>query len=60
MAETPRREASPPLQRFFRALSGPLPDGRRTMSEIALTGQLGALLRSAPSCHVAVVFLPDM
>eukprot|EP00969_Alexandrium_andersonii_P135742 6005486-Alexandrium_andersonii.AAC.1 len=36
----------------FRALSLPPPDGRRTMDESALIGQLGAPLRGAPSCYV--------
>eukprot|EP00969_Alexandrium_andersonii_P110135 4859323-Alexandrium_andersonii.AAC.1 len=52
MAETPQREANPPPQRSFRALSGPPPDGRRTVGEDALTGQLGAPLRGARSRYV--------
>eukprot|EP00969_Alexandrium_andersonii_P281738 12454735-Alexandrium_andersonii.AAC.1 len=42
MAETPRREASPPPQKPFRTLSRPPPGGRRTMGDGALAGQLGA------------------
>eukprot|EP00969_Alexandrium_andersonii_P144049 6370061-Alexandrium_andersonii.AAC.1 len=52
MAETPRREAKSFPQKPFRALSKAPLDGRRTMGESARTGQLGAPLRSAPSCHV--------
>eukprot|EP00969_Alexandrium_andersonii_P336750 14885243-Alexandrium_andersonii.AAC.1 len=52
MAATPQREASTPRQRPFRALSGPPPDGRRTMGESPLTDQLRAPLRGAPSCCV--------
>eukprot|EP00969_Alexandrium_andersonii_P009907 432426-Alexandrium_andersonii.AAC.1 len=45
MAEAPRRKASsPPLEAA--------PDGHRPMGESALTGQLGAPLRGAPSCYV--------
>eukprot|EP00969_Alexandrium_andersonii_P315875 13956516-Alexandrium_andersonii.AAC.1 len=46
MAEIPRREASPPPLRPFRALSGPTPDGRRTMGEDAFAWQLGAPRRA--------------
>eukprot|EP00969_Alexandrium_andersonii_P364235 15463691-Alexandrium_andersonii.AAC.2 len=52
MAEAHRREANTPPQRPFRALSGPPPDGRRTMGESALTGQLGVPLCGAPCCYV--------
>eukprot|EP00969_Alexandrium_andersonii_P247657 10943487-Alexandrium_andersonii.AAC.1 len=40
-AETPQREAKPPPHRPFRALPEPPPDGRPTVGESALTGQLG-------------------
>eukprot|EP00969_Alexandrium_andersonii_P349752 15431770-Alexandrium_andersonii.AAC.1 len=50
MAETPKREASSPPQRPFRALSGPPRDGRRTMGESVLTGQLWVFLRGAQCC----------
>eukprot|EP00969_Alexandrium_andersonii_P235044 10377827-Alexandrium_andersonii.AAC.1 len=49
MAKTAGMEARPPPQRPFRALSGPLPDGRRTMGESALTGQLGSPVVWRPS-----------
>eukprot|EP00969_Alexandrium_andersonii_P357362 15448615-Alexandrium_andersonii.AAC.1 len=52
MAESPRREAGSPPQRPLRALLGPPPDGRRTMGESALTGQLWAPLSGAQSCYV--------
>eukprot|EP00969_Alexandrium_andersonii_P289680 12803665-Alexandrium_andersonii.AAC.1 len=41
-----------PLHRRFRALSGPPPNGHRSMGESALPGQLWAPLRGAPSCCV--------
>eukprot|EP00969_Alexandrium_andersonii_P040196 1761694-Alexandrium_andersonii.AAC.1 len=56
MAETPQREANTPPQRPFRALSGPPPDGRRTMGESILTGQLGAPLRGAPKLRCESIF----
>eukprot|EP00969_Alexandrium_andersonii_P359014 15452261-Alexandrium_andersonii.AAC.1 len=52
MAEAPKREANPPPQRPFRALSGPLPDGHRAMGDNAFTRQLGAPRSGAPSCPV--------
>eukprot|EP00969_Alexandrium_andersonii_P201004 8880200-Alexandrium_andersonii.AAC.1 len=52
MAETPRREPSTPHRMPFRAFSGPPSDGRRTMGESLLTGQLGAPLRGVPSSYV--------
>eukprot|EP00969_Alexandrium_andersonii_P250257 11059809-Alexandrium_andersonii.AAC.1 len=45
-----RERLTPPPQRPFGALLGPPPDKRRAMSESALTGQLGAPNRGAPSC----------
>eukprot|EP00969_Alexandrium_andersonii_P354545 15442403-Alexandrium_andersonii.AAC.1 len=52
MAETPQNETSPPPQRPFRALPGLPPDGRRTMGESALTGQLRAPRSGAQCCYV--------
>eukprot|EP00969_Alexandrium_andersonii_P286690 12673498-Alexandrium_andersonii.AAC.1 len=52
MAGSPRREASSPPQRPFRALSGQPPDRRRTVGESALTGKVWAPFRGARSCYV--------
>eukprot|EP00969_Alexandrium_andersonii_P190435 8413007-Alexandrium_andersonii.AAC.1 len=45
------RAAKTTPQRPFRALSEPPPNWRRNVSERALSGQLGAPLRSSASCH---------
>eukprot|EP00969_Alexandrium_andersonii_P101262 4467134-Alexandrium_andersonii.AAC.1 len=52
MTETSRREANPPPQGPFRALSEPPPEGHRTMGGAALTEQLGVPRNCAPSCPV--------
>eukprot|EP00969_Alexandrium_andersonii_P047884 2101554-Alexandrium_andersonii.AAC.1 len=49
MAETPKREASSPPQRPFRAISGPPPDGCRATGVSALPGHLRVPLRGAQS-----------
>eukprot|EP00969_Alexandrium_andersonii_P170361 7532302-Alexandrium_andersonii.AAC.1 len=52
MADTPEGGQPSSTAAPFRALSRPLLDGRRTMSESALTRQLGATPRGAPNCCV--------